>query len=118
MEHNEILQSEVAGRVVDDEENVPMQEGGDYSTPSSENNYSTSVHYSPLIWRTCSVFLGLELSAVDLDVKYNSDGNKPPLSACGNIDASEEAVLDRNDLDKLTHKGTKDLSIFVYISVH
>jgi len=50
-------------------------------------------------------------------VNYNSDGNEPPPTACDNIDASEEAVLDRNELDKLAHKGIVDLPILVYIFV-
>jgi len=70
-----------------------------------------------LIQLICSIFSGLDLKATDLDVNYNSDGNEPPPDACDNIDANEEAILDRNELDELAHKGTKNLSIFVFISI-
>eukprot|EP00593_Proboscia_inermis_P015115 CAMPEP_0171311484 /NCGR_PEP_ID=MMETSP0816-20121228/21747_1 /TAXON_ID=420281 /ORGANISM="Proboscia inermis, Strain CCAP1064/1" /LENGTH=199 /DNA_ID=CAMNT_0011796295 /DNA_START=17 /DNA_END=613 /DNA_ORIENTATION=- len=85
---------------------------------SSENKYSTSVPDSPSIRQICNVFSGIDLEANDLDVIYDSDDNEPPPAACNNIYASEEAVLDGNELDNLVHEGTEDLSIDVYISVN
>mmetsp|Transcript_62866 Transcript_62866/g.73517 ORF Transcript_62866/g.73517 Transcript_62866/m.73517 type:complete len:153 (-) Transcript_62866:399-857(-) len=117
MKYDKILPNEVVGGVVDDNENVHMQEGDDYNTASSENNYSTSVPDSPSIRHICNLFLGLSLKATDLDVNYDSDDNDPPPAACDNIDAREDALLDGNELDKLAHEGTEGLSIFVYISV-
>ena len=117
MELDKILPNEVAWGVVDHDKNVPMQQWDDYNTASSENNYSTSILNSPSIQQICNVFTGLDPEATDLDVNYDSDGNKPLPISCDNINASKETVLGWNKLNQLRHKGTKNLSIFVFISV-
>ena len=94
MELDKILPNELAGGVVDNDENVHTQERDYYNTASSENKYSTSVPNLPSMQHICNIFLGLDLKATDLNVNYDSDGNELSSSTRDNIDGSGEVILD------------------------
>ena len=103
IEHNKILSKEIIWEVVDNNENVHIQEGNDYNTATSVHNYGTGLPNLLLIQQVCNMFWGRDFEGINLDMKYDFDDNKTVPSACYDIDESEQAILDSNELDKFAH---------------